>query len=234
MRPILRGDPPLDNDNNPVCFSDYKRARNPLIERMGDYCSYCEIPLSDRTDVEHIQPKNSNPGLRLVWTNFLLACTSCNSVKGDTPVNLADYYWPDRDNTLRAFVYSRDMPPEVAPGLSASQATIAENTLHLTGLEREPNAPTQPTTRDKRWKKRRTAWGKAVHAKQLLARNRHADMRKSIVNTATSSGFWSVWMTVFQNDTDIRNRFIDAFPGTRASGGFDSHGQPIARPDGRL
>lgn len=234
MRPVLRGEPPLDSNDNPVLFSDYKQARDPLLDRIGDYCSYCEIPLSDRADVEHIRPKNSNPDLSLTWDNFLLACTSCNSIKGTTPVNLDDYYWPDQDNTFRAFVYPQELPPEVAPELNNTQKTIAEKTLHLTGLDRAPGSPNPPTNRDRRWRKRLQAWGKALRAQQLLTENDHTNVRESIVDTATSTGFWSVWMTVFHNDTDMHNRFIDTFPGSRASASFDQNGQPVVRPGGRL
>lgn len=233
MRPVLRGDPPKDSHGNPIPFRDYKEARDPLIDRMGDDCSYCEIPLLATADVEHIQPKSSNPSLALTWENFLLACSSCNSVKGRKDINLVDYYWPDRDNTFLAFVYPQDLPPEVATGLNNAQKTVAERTLKLTGLDRAPGNPLL-TKRDRRWKKRLTAWGKALRAQHLLKTTDHASMRESIVNTATSTGFWSVWMTVFQQDADMRNRFIDHFSGTRASGGFNPHGQPVPRPGGRL
>ena len=203
MRPVLRGLPPVDSTGNPIQFSDYKQARDPLIQRMGDFCSYCEMPLLDRADVEHIRPKCANPELRLLWDNFLLACTSCNSIKGASPINVLDYYWPDRDNTFRAFIYRQDLPPEVAPGLTNEQTVIAEKTLQLTGLERAPHSPNLPT-RDRRWKKRLEAWGKAIQAQHHLMKNGDVSMRQSIVDVATSTGFWSVWMTVFQNGLPLK------------------------------
>ena len=62
-----------------------------LQERLGDYCSYCERQIETHLAVEHIKPKSHDPGLRRAWNNFLLACTNCNSSKGGTPVNVADF-----------------------------------------------------------------------------------------------------------------------------------------------
>lgn len=107
MRPVLRGDTPTDEEGRAIEYGDYKDARDDLIDRMGDYCSYCEVALHSQVDVEHVQPKSLNPELELEWKNFLLACGNCNSIKGNKEVELSDYYWPDQDNTLRAFYTSR-------------------------------------------------------------------------------------------------------------------------------
>ncbi|MGC1374850.1 MAG: hypothetical protein WA821_01420 [Anaerolineales bacterium] len=37
--------------------------------------------------------------------------------------------------------------------------------------------------------------------------------REQIVDTARAKGFWSVWLTVFENDADMCNRLISASPG---------------------
>lgn len=45
-------------------------------------CCYCEDALG--TDVEHFKPKSLYPELTFEWTNYLLACSACNSTaKGD-------------------------------------------------------------------------------------------------------------------------------------------------------
>jgi hypothetical protein len=36
MRPVVRGE-------NTKIFKDYKDARRDLIEKLGEYCSYCEM-----------------------------------------------------------------------------------------------------------------------------------------------------------------------------------------------
>ena len=103
MRPVTIGDHPEDEDGDPLVFTDYKQARDPLIERIGDYCSYCEIALPSQIDVEHVLAKTLHPALELEWTNFLLACKNCNTIKSNKDIELEDLYWPHRDNTLRAF-----------------------------------------------------------------------------------------------------------------------------------
>lgn len=57
-------------------------------------------------------------------------------------------------------------------------------------------------------------------------------MRDRIIDTATSTGFWSIWMMVFQDDSDMRRRLINVFKGTSA--GFDQETQPVPRLGGRL
>src|SRR5690242_20526604 len=100
MRPVDKGLPS-------AVYTSYQDAGPDLLGRIGDYCSYCERQIETNLAVEHIQPKSLVPTLRNSWSNFLLGCVNCNSSKGDTPVNLSDYFWPDQDNTLRAFEYVR-------------------------------------------------------------------------------------------------------------------------------
>ena len=46
-------------------------------------------------------------------------------------------------------------------------------------------------------------------------------LRREIAKFAKAEGFFSIWMTVFADDTDMRHLLIKAFPGTRDSGCFD-------------
>ncbi|MDD5272355.1 MAG: HNH endonuclease [Methylovulum sp.] len=166
MRPVCRGDAPIDEQGNPVRFKKYGDARNALIARIGDYCCYCESPIQNPA-VEHIQPKSHEPALEKTWSNFLLACPICNSIKNDQPINaanLSDYFWADTDNTLRGFFYEKDRAPQVHASLTVAHQHIARNTLVLTGLDREPSHPLL-TKKDRRWEKRREAWAKAERAK---------------------------------------------------------------------
>lgn len=64
---------------------EYGFSRFDLISAIGSYCSYCELPISSVPAVEHRLPKAYFPALFLNWSNFLLACTLCNSTKGDLP-----------------------------------------------------------------------------------------------------------------------------------------------------
>lgn len=234
MRPVSRGDKPTDSNGNSVDFKEYGDARDDLIKRIGDYCSYCESPLLAPA-VEHIQPKSLEPTLEKAWSNFLLACTYCNSIKADKTVNadnLNHYFWADTDNTFRAFIYEKDRAPQIDISLNPINQQISYNTLELTGLDREPLHPAL-TPKDRRWKKRIEAWGKAERSKLNLSLNPTDSMRDQIIDTATSTGFWSVWMTVFQDYVDMRRRLIDAFQGTSAEC-FDQNTQSVQRAGGKI
>ncbi|MEM7372885.1 MAG: hypothetical protein AAF587_29960 [Bacteroidota bacterium] len=82
----------------------YREAKHYLITQMGPYCSFCGLDISIGGAVEHNLPKSSYPERAILWSNFLLSCQSCNSSKGNKPVDLSrtinevmgDYYWPDK------------------------------------------------------------------------------------------------------------------------------------------
>lgn len=231
MRPVLRGPVPTDDSGDEITFSHYNQARDPLIDRMGDYCSYCEIALPSAIAVEHVQPKSLEPALELKWDNFLLACNNCNSVKLNTPVDLPEFYWPDLDNTLRAFLYEQDEPPQIIDDDAIDQV-IAQRTIDLTGLDRLPGHPNY-SDRDRRWKKRFEAWSAALLAATFIEQNDSEEMRALAVEVARGRGFWSVWFTVFFQDLDMCERLIAGFKGT-ASDCFDAETETIARPGGQI
>lgn len=212
MRPVVRGATPTNEDGEPVQYRDYKDARDDLIGRIGDYCSYCEVALHSQVDVEHVLPKNPNPSLEKLWDNFLLACGNCNSIKGDKEFGPDELYWPDRDNTSRAFTYRRDEPPEVSTDASVDQDR-AERTIQLSGLDRLPGHP-RYSDRDRRWLKRFNAWSLATEVADLIAANDTSEARELAIKVAIGHGFWSVWMAAFIGDQDMRSRLIQAFPGT--------------------
>jgi uncharacterized protein (TIGR02646 family) len=239
MRPVNRGGWPTDLNGNDIKYKEYAKARGELINRLGEFCSYCEMHLDTSLAVEHVQPKKPDGATvvmvdrELDWNNFLLACTNCNSTKGNTDVLIDDYYWPDRDNTYRALQYSVGGIVEPAAHLSIDQKKLAEATIKLTGLDRCPL--NDPEASDRRWKNRRETWDIAVRSKKNLLSCNQSEMREQIVLTAIGQGYWSVWMTVFKQDTDMLLRFIGALPGTCLQC-FDAANQysPIARHGGQI
>jgi uncharacterized protein (TIGR02646 family) len=231
MRPIERGSCPIDTAGVTKEFREYQEARGDLITRLGEYCSFCETPLGASLAVEHMLPKKWHPHLEKDWNNFLLACTNCNSTKGYKKIVLADYYWPDRDNTFRAFIYLQGGIVRVNPNLTDFEQQQALKTLQLTGLDRMPG--NDPAMKDRRWLNRRKAWDIAERSLQNLKRNNTPSMREQIVDTATTRGFWSVWMSVFRDDTDMLERFINAFEGTCRLC-FDDQFKLVPRPGGAL
>lgn len=63
----------------------YREATPALLDDLGHYCAYCELPLHDPVPVEHVLPKSEYPTYTLDWYNLLPSCRICNSRKGADP-----------------------------------------------------------------------------------------------------------------------------------------------------
>ena len=225
---------PVDRGAAPATYADYTEAGPDLRARLGDYCSYCERQIETNLAVEHVQPKSVEQDLIADWDNFLLACTNCNSIKGHTRIQLVDYFWPDADNTLRAFEYVPGGMIEPHPGLRPEMALKAVKTLTLTGLDRYPgNGGLEPTTADLRWLRRQQAWARAERCCDILAGHDTVEIRELIVEIALGRGAFSIWWTVFAGDVDMRRRLRLAFAGTHGAS-FDMHEELVPRDGGQL
>jgi hypothetical protein len=214
MRPLVRGPRPKNDEGKDIVFKEYAQARGSLIERIGERCSYCEMHLDSSLAVEHVKPKKP-PGAphvmtdrELDWTNFLLACTNCNSTKGDTDVVLEDYIWPDRDNSFLALNYSEGglVGPNEGP-----DSVRALNTIKLVGLDKTPDTA---EASDRRWENRREAWDIARDSLLDLYKNDSPEFRRQIIRTVKIGAYWSVWMTVFKDHPEMLREIIGAIPGT--------------------
>lgn len=236
MRPVRRNDSPATQD-----YSEYTDAKTDLISRIGSgysrgvrlasYCSYCERKIDTNLAVEHIEPKKGAHGqlqLQGRWTNFLLACVNCNSTKGDKQVVFRDLYFPDRDNTFYAFKYLAD--GNIQPLRSNDQ--IATRTLELTGLDKAKRQTLDTESRliaEDRSSQRMQAWEHAeICLNDYNSNLSNVTVKDLIVSNAVTTGFFSVWMTVFCDIPEMMNRFIDAFSGTRESECFDRDAAPIS------
>lgn len=228
MRPIFRGPAPH-------IYAKYQDAIGDLEDRLGRYCSYCERYLPVSLAVEHVAPKSREPALCRIWDNFLLGCTNCNSVKQDQPTNHADFLWPDHDNTLKAFDYENRGLVQVGSDLPPDVRIKAQRLMDLVGLDRHPGQPRskKPRKRDKRYQQREEVWQLAERHRQTLKHENTTVVRELITDLAVAYGFFSVWMTVYADDIDMRIRLVAAFRGT-ATDCFDATRQVIPRPGGRL
>ena len=227
MRPVSKG-------RAPRVYATYQEASPDLQERLGDYCSYCERQIETHLAVEHVQPKSRRRQLKTAWSNFLLGCVHCNSCKGKKRVVLKNYYWPDRDNTLRALVYVAGGLVQPNPAMSADQRARATATISLTGLDKYPGSGGgEPTDSDRRWSRRRDMWKLAQRCVADLAATDTLQVRQLIVDNAVSRGMFSIWWTAFVGDLDMRRRLRDAFAGT-CPDSFDVNGNLQARPGGQL
>lgn len=222
MRPVRRATSPIAGD-----FDHYSKAQPYLISRLGGYCSYCERRVATQLAVEHIQPKGLPAYVHLIgcWENYLLGCVNCNSTKKDKDVVLTDILLPDRDNTFVAFTYQPDgtvIPSAACAALGLNQK--AKDTLALTGLDKRISVAVDENGKQvaiDRVSQRMEVWAVAEEAKSDVDANPGNEaVRRGAIRTAKGYGFFSIWMTVFHNDQDMRNRLIDAFDGTRDSGCF--------------
>jgi len=216
MRPIRRNQSPIAVD-----FDKHEDARPELLRRLGPYCSYCERHIVSAIHVEHVQCQHRHPELKSRWDNFLLACSNCNGTKTGKEFAFSEILFPDRDNTFAAFSYADS-------GAILADTEIGSRSLALTGLSDKDKIADYG-----RISQRREAWKKAQDAMDDL--RRRPGSSSQAITLATETGFFSVWMTVFTGDPEMRNRLINAFPGTRESGCFDDLGNPVSpapNPDG--
>lgn len=222
MRPVQRGDSPQATD-----FADYTGAKHYLVARLGQYCSYCERRVVTNLAVEHIQPKGlaAYAALEGRWDNFLLGCVNCNSTKTNKNLVLANTFLPDRDNTFAAFDYFADGRIEPSASVPAVNQPMAVSLLSLVGLDKPISVFLDENGKQvalDRVAQRMEVWGIALAAKVDVDANPNVDaVRRLAVCTAQAEGFFSIWMTVFAGDIDMRQRLVDAFHGTRGSGCFD-------------
>ena len=204
MRSVERGPWPTDNDGRCISFPEYGHAKGPLVERLGEYCIYCERP--GDLHVEHVVPKSVESELETERSNFLLGCTNCNSRKRNKNNSRQGYLWPDSDDTFVAFVYRSGGRLSVNDRLLQNEHLKASTLFDLVGLEG------MGTRTDRRRHKRHQAWDQAVKVRDLINND---NSRVLAVNVALGTGFFSVWMAVFQDDDNMRQRLMAAFPGTR-------------------
>ena len=188
-------------------YRPYSKAKLPLMANLGHYCSYCEAYLPPVSmEVEHVAPK-SQTGETYAWSNFLLACKTCNTRKGKTDVNPDDCHWPDKDNTYHDFVYTADGAVRINPSLEGKEHQRAQRLYDLVKLGGAP------TRMDYRSRCRIEQWNTAeIYKAKLDAGKADVD---TIIDLAKSRGYWSVWYTVFEGYADVRQRLITDFPGTR-------------------
>jgi hypothetical protein len=242
MRPVYRGPVPEN-----ITFTgrlqkqapeEYAFFRRSLVHQLGEYCSFCEVPLGANLAIEHIVSKSGNSNLENNWDNFILACTNCNSTKGTrvNHSNLSQYYFPS-DTTISTFKklkYDFDVNDNMVKVEAADiRDERANKTIELTALNR--TRATDLKVSDRRVVNRTAAWSVANELATCLegyytrlgaAANNDPGaqlLKEQIKAAAIARGFWSVWMTVFGSkifvndairDDLLHELFVVTFPGT--------------------
>lgn len=226
MRPVNKG-------TAPKVFSDYKEAEPFLEDVIGQYCSYCEMPISNAPEVEHIVSK-SKGGSWTDWSNLLLSCKYCNTRKATkvTVTNKSDYLWPDENNTQIAFDYSGGRPKvnEAVLNDIDSNGVVCTKAHNLYDLVDLGNISTKKRI-DRRVEKRMEALNKAEEslANWLAMKNdpQKEIMKNQIVMTALCCGFFSIWHMVFDNEPEMLVALVDAFVGTQKKYYNDTDGKTL-------
>ncbi len=229
MRAINKGSVPLVN-GIPKKVSDYKDWRQDLIDRIGNYCCYCNMRLNDSPQVEHVVPKNPQPGhaagSMLDWDNMLLGCGPCNRAKSNNPVSSATHYLPDVANTHLVFDYVvRNHPtkpnavgcvPVVSVGPNVD-STKAVNTIKLCGLDK---ISVNARATDLRWQYRYEAllWAK-VWKKQWddWGYNNSNGFIDLLIIQIQAIGFFSIWLRTFENDQAVLEAIVSRISGNNLS-----------------
>ncbi len=224
MRPVERGPKPKD-------YKKYNAAIGDLESRLGKYCSYCESRVPIGLAVEHKLPKKLHPELELTWTNFLLGCITCNSVKSETVKAENETLWPDRNNTMLALQYSDGGFVTVSKALDSPLEQRARCLIDMIGLDRHAaKGWRQLSSRDERWSEREKTWKFAEICRSRFERlGQSDDALGQVVLAALGYGFFSVWMTVFRDHSAVRKALVCAFPGT-APTCFNEDRDPVRRP----
>lgn len=221
---------PIDKGDAPSLYTDYSAALGDLEHRLGLYCSYCERRLPSGLAVEHKAPKRTYPHRELDWHNFLLSCQNCNSVKGETDLAEDEVLWPDKHNTFLAIAYERGGYVRTSEELPSNLSPRAKALIDLVGLDRHfCNGFPSPARRDRRWQQRESVW---QAAERCLAKyedlNQAEEALQLVLEVACGHGFFSVWLTVFDQHVNVKRALIRHFAGT-APCCFNQEGQAVPR-----
>jgi HNH endonuclease len=144
---------------------DYDVLRSFLFSLLGAYCSYCEAPISNDSQVEHKVHKSEKTGFvdfATQWRNLLISCQSCNAAKGRSPMisgsdqkSLAAYtrtlnlwVWPDSTAKMGS---EAPMPGDESYQLFTFEHTAkTQIQLRDAGLVRENTVKNEPWASESR------------------------------------------------------------------------------------
>lgn len=221
MRPLDKGNCP-QNGNVAKTVTKYGQWRSDLIDRVGYYCCYCNMPLSHQLQVEHVVAKvaaaGAVQGSLLDWDNMLLACGPCNNIKKNKPSNSTLHYLPESHNTYLPFITILDPNhadaaiKACAHGLTQAQQQKAKDTIDLFGLDHHDS---RDKIVDLRWMKRKSAMLAVQNQydlyQQAKGNPKFDEVRaaKGIVWAAKECGFFSLWYDAFVNEPEVMKQLTN-------------------------
>lgn len=177
---------PVDKGNQPYIFiKNYQEALPYLKQRLGSYCSYCEMKVSTNLAVEHKESKKSG-GDKTAWENLLLACTYCNSRKGEK-VKVGEkirWIWSDENNTFLPFTYKRGVPEineDYLKNMSIAYRQKVENIFNELELDHCPVVGQY--IKDTRYENRFGTYGKAKRAREKWEKVKGSSVERDEIQT---------------------------------------------------
>ncbi len=198
---------------NQVEYNPYGDAKPDLIAAIGKFCSYCEREgFSSALDVEHIEDKDAHPDKKFLWDNFLLACKNCNSIKGTKEIDFPNIILPHLQNTFSPFEYLESGLIKIKDEVVEPSRSRVVALVELVGLDRRPGHP-RYSTKDDRWQERKQAWELSQKYRQKYIAGK-CDI-ETIIDLSLTNGFWSIWMSTFEDFLEVQRELIDSFQGTR-------------------
>jgi uncharacterized protein (TIGR02646 family) len=162
-------------------------------------CMYCED--SAATDIDHFCPRAVDPLLAFVWTNYLLACSTCNSnfKRAEYPVG-ADGSPLLIDPTTEDPMLHLDLSPSTGRYVPQSDSAKGSESIRVFGLNRE----LLEAARRDAWVLLQAivvAYGDAMERDDQQQADRYADLVRHVSHA-------QVWATLAQSDAD--SGFVDA------------------------
>lgn len=213
MRPVNKG-------SAPRVYKDYKKAKWDLVDKLGNYCSYCEMNTDNQNDVEHIVSKSKDDSLKLEWENFLIGCKTCNGIKSAKTENRDGYPFPDKYNTAYLFTYENGKV-KIREDLSDEDKKKAKNLFNLVNLGRSKDTSNKA---DDRLIARRKAYEKALESLNDYEELPELQMARQIGRSP--EGFFSVWVEVFKDYPEVKKVILETVPGT-AMECYDTNLNPV-------
>ena len=206
----------------------YQEALHPLINRIGNYCCYCERKCISHLAIEHKCPKDvkDNWNLILDWHNFLLSCPACNSKKGNSHIvrsNIFTILFPDKDNTYHIFSYKEEK--NYSASLNTDFITNplyyarAKQTLKMLKLNESEDINDTATRCYERLKKAKDAktWLK------VITENGIKQTFLNLIQSGVQEGCWSIWMQHFEHIPEIKEVILFALPNTAVEYFIDNY-----------
>lgn len=213
MRPVDKGEEPKEK------YLNYQDAQKILEERIGAYCSFCELPVVHVPEVEHKEAKALGGDL-LAWKNLLMSCKYCNTRKGKkVAAGEKDLcLWADEDDTFHAYTYEKGIPRVNYHYLKEKGNDLEQRAVRMFRLIQLDHIP-RPKERDRRWNNRMETYNCAEESlegwKKITDKTDKDLFLKQTLQLAKAKGFFSVWMEVFKEYKEVQKRLIEEFEGTK-------------------